>query len=344
MADMWATLRSITSAALMADFAAEHGVSTARIIRGTGIRAAQLIDPTAEITAGQELALMRNLVTTLGDAPGLGLAVGARHHASGHGVWGFAVLTSPTVGSALEVGVGFGELSASFARITLDRSASDPTIVYDDTAIPPEVRRFHAERDLQATFTVQQDLIPRRLPIRRVEFPFRAEPAYRVFFDYAPDAEIVFGAPLLTIVVDPAALDQPLPQANPHVAAMYERQCAELVQRRRERLGVSGRVREALVHRGGMCGQPDIAADLNLSVRTLRRRLADEGTTFRELSEETFGLIAGELLRAGLTVEQTAARLGYSSASAFTHAFKSWRGEPPGSYSRTLRQVSHRPM
>ncbi|RDI67603.1 hypothetical protein DFR76_103674 [Nocardia pseudobrasiliensis] len=48
-----------------------------------------------------------------------------------------------------------------------------------------------------------------------------------------------------------------------------------------------------------------------LGVRTLRRRLSDEGTTFRELANETIGMLAEELLIAGLTVEQVADRLGY---------------------------------
>ncbi|MFE3193600.1 AraC family transcriptional regulator [Nocardia sp. NPDC059240] len=327
----------MTSAALLADFAAELGVPTARTLRGTGIRVGLLHDPMAEITAGQELSLLRNVIDELGDRPGLGLAAGTRYHASSHGVWGFAVISSPNVRSALEVGVGFAELSFSFARIRLDYEGPHPVIAFDDSAVPPQVRRFHTERDLQATLTIQHELIPIHLPVRRLELPFPADPVYDGFLAYAPTATIVFDAPAPRLIIDASALDIPFPQANPHIAAMYERQCADLVQRRSERLGVSGQVRAALVRRGGIAAQPEVAADLTLSVRTLRRRLADEGTTFREVSEETFGLLAEELLDAGLTVEQVAERLGYSTASAFTHAFKSWKGEPPGRYTRNRR-------
>ncbi|MEV6071384.1 AraC family transcriptional regulator [Nocardia sp. NPDC052001] len=337
MTDPWAKVRAVTSATLLTDFAVEYGASTTQLLRGTGIRTTVLHDPTAEITAGQELALLRNLVEELGDRPGLGLAAGARYHASSHGVWGFAILSSPDVRSALEVGIGFAELSFSFARITLDHDGPHPAITFDDRVVPAAVRRFHMERDLQATLTIQRELIPTALPVRRIEIPFPADPAYDELLTYSSGITAVFDAPRPLLSFDASALDMPLPQANRTIAAMYEGQCAELVNRRRERLGISGRVRDALVRRGGLAGQPEVAADLNLSIRTLRRRLSEEGATFRELSEETFGLLAEELLDAGLTVEQTAERLGYSSASSFTHAFKAWRGQPPGRYSRTRR-------
>ena len=103
--------------------------------------------------------------------------------------------------------------------------------------------------------------------------------------------------------------------------------------------GVSGRVRQLLLRRGAMASQATVAADLGLGIRTLRRRLADEGATFRDLSEETFGVVAEELLRTGMTVEQVANRLGYSSASALTRAFKAWKGQTPGRYARTTREI-----
>ncbi|WP_158675677.1 AraC family transcriptional regulator [Nocardia stercoris] len=340
MIDPMARLRPVTSAALLTGYGTEHGVPLNRLLRNTGVGAPQLTDPAGEITAGQELAIMRNLVAELGDAPGLGLELGARYHASTHGAFGFAVLTSSTLGEALGVGLAFLELSFSFARITLAQDGPHPSIVLDDSTIPPAIRRFHIERDLQALVTVQQDIIPVDLPIRRVEIPFPADPVYDRVLCHAPGAEPVFGAPRAALTLDRAALDMPLPQANPQIAAMYVQQCAQLLEQRRQRGGVSAAVRAALLRRGKVTTQPEIAADLHLSVRTLRRRLAEEDTTFRDIGEETFGLLAEELLDAGLTVDHVAHRLGYSSASAFSYAFKAWKRMTPGRYSRLRRRRS----
>jgi len=109
------------------------------------------------------------------------------------------------------------------------------------------------------------------------------------------------------------------------------------LQRRMARTGVSGAVRELLTRRSTVADQDDVARALSTSVRTLRRQLAEEGTTFRELSAEVNCLLAEELLSAGLPVEQVAHRLGYATASSFTHAYRRWRGTTPGRYARQRR-------
>jgi AraC-like DNA-binding protein len=84
-----------------------------------------------------------------------------------------------------------------------------------------------------------------------------------------------------------------------------------------------------------MRSQDQVASALHFNVRTLRRQLADEGTTFRALVEETRQLLAEELLATGrLTIEEIADRVGYAEASSFVHAFKRWKGVAPRRYAR----------
>jgi AraC-like DNA-binding protein len=73
------------------------------------------------------------------------------------------------------------------------------------------------------------------------------------------------------------------------------------------------------------------SAQLHVDPRTLRRHLDAEGTSFRALSDEVRSTIAIELLTgAGMTIEESAARLGYHDAARFTRAFKRWTGRTPG--------------
>ncbi|WP_330252812.1 AraC family transcriptional regulator [Nocardia sp. NBC_00565] len=53
---------------------ADHGVSAEVCLRGTGLRAEQLVDPAFEVRADQELAVIANLTAALGNPVGLGLA------------------------------------------------------------------------------------------------------------------------------------------------------------------------------------------------------------------------------------------------------------------------------
>lgn len=78
---------------------------------------------------------------------------------------------------------------------------------------------------------------------------------------------------------------------------------------------------------------PDVARRLGLSVATARRRLHDEGVTFRGVKEEALDQLAKMWLRdRTLTMEAVADRLGYSDSHAFRRAFHRRNGVPPRSY------------
>ncbi|MFC9894978.1 AraC family transcriptional regulator ligand-binding domain-containing protein [Nocardia sp. NPDC127579] len=340
MADELVSLRPVTSVALLVEYAAGRGLNTSSILRGTGISESRLTEHTGEVMLGQELSVLRNIVSALDDEPGMGFLAGLLCHPPSLGVLGFALLTSPNLRHALEIGLRYADLSFTAAAHTLHDQGAEVRIVRDDQGLPPEIRRFALERDLAAISTIQQDLLATRIPVERVEVPFEAHPVYEMFGAVLGVEDIRFGSPHSALVVRAGVLELPLPQANTASARMYEQQCAELVQRRRSRVGISKQVRQLLVREGGMADQSRIAVALNLSVRTLRRRLAEEGTSFRELSNETLGLLAEELLGAGLTVENVADRLGYSSVSAFTSAFRSWRGLSPGNFARVKRGLA----
>jgi AraC-like DNA-binding protein len=79
----------------------------------------------------------------------------------------------------------------------------------------------------------------------------------------------------------------------------------------------------------------DVAATLHVSARSVRRRLADEGTSFRVVVARARQVAADRLFAAGCSVEQAAGRLGYADSSSFAHAFKRWTGVTPESWRRT---------
>lgn len=81
--------------------------------------------------------------------------------------------------------------------------------------------------------------------------------------------------------------------------------------------------------------QADIAARLGMSVATHRRRLEQEGTTFRDLVTDVRMARAHSLLRRGRSVSQVAEALDYSDIRAFNRAFKRWSGQTPAAFARS---------
>ena len=72
---------------------------------------------------------------------------------------------------------------------------------------------------------------------------------------------------------------------------------------------------------------------LNMSARTLRRRLEREGTSYQRIKDIARRDVAISLLsQQGMTVSQVAEQVGFSDPSAFHRSFKKWTGQSPGSY------------
>ena len=74
----------------------------------------------------------------------------------------------------------------------------------------------------------------------------------------------------------------------------------------------------------------DIARVLNVSARTLQRKLVEAGTSFREVSDAIRGQLAQEYLNDGaVSIAEVAFLLGFSDQSSFNFAFRGWTGESP---------------
>lgn len=111
---------------------------------------------------------------------------------------------------------------------------------------------------------------------------------------------------------------------------MFERQCRELLADRLARVGVAGQVRSRLRHeRGTWPSMADVAAELHVDVRTLRRHLGAEGTSYRTLVDEVRHQRALELLVHDVPVAEVAAELGYSETATFSRSFRRWEGVQP---------------
>ncbi|TVT45386.1 AraC family transcriptional regulator [Amycolatopsis rhizosphaerae] len=331
----WDFPRGIASVCLLVRFGAEHGIGEREMLDGSGITPGQLADPAAEVEAHQELSVVRNLAARLPDA---GPEVGRGYHATTFGLFGFAFLSSPTVRDAVNFALRYLDLSFTFSIPRATLAGGQVRLVLDDSLLPPDVARFLVERDLSAIRTVIGELLPTGVPLAGLDLRF-PEPStvdqletYREVFGVRP----VFGRPANLATFDATYLDRPLPQANPQTVAFCEAQCRELVTRRRRRAGVAHEVREHLTRFGAIArGMPGVARELNMSARTLRRKLEEEGTSFRALLDEVREALAEELLVSGaLSVEDVAIRLGYAEASSFIHAFKRWKGVTPASYTR----------
>ncbi len=325
----WDFPRRVGSIALLVAAGADEGVPVATLLRGSGLGTRDLEDHQREVTAQQELRVVRNLVTA---APHLsGARVGVRYHVSTFGPLGFALLSSPTMGAAANLAFRFLDLSFAFCVFSARIEGDVAVVALDDRDLPADVGRFLVERDLSAIWTVLREIAGGSPRLSSVDLPYPAADVegHRAAFGVRPRWDAPGGRAELRI--DAAWMGHPLPQANPHALALAEALCRDLVATRRSRTGVVEQVRILVAQRLGD-GAPmgEVATALGLSERSLRRRLAEAGTSYRAVLDEVRRGVAEDLLGdRGLKVDDIARQLGYAEATSFGAAYRRWTGRSP---------------
>ncbi|MGW6754094.1 AraC family transcriptional regulator [Streptomyces sp. NPDC055006] len=335
----WDFPRSPAGVLLLVEFAAEQGITAARLLAGSGIDTGVLGDPHATVQARQEIAVVRGLLRELGDRPGLGLDVGARFHLTTYGAWGYTLLSSATLRDAFCVGVEFAELTFAFCGIRMETAGGLYTLRFSADSLPPDVRRFLIERDCAASTVIRRELFggPEVGALRRMVLGFEApDPGPYERFFHAP---VALGGATTELVSDADQLGKALPQANPLTARACADLCRRVLVERAREVGTTRRVRARLV---GLHGADDgierTANALAMTSRTLRRRLDSEGTSYRELVDEARFTVARDALRhGGVTTEELARHLGYAEPSSFVRAFRRWAGTTPQAWATASR-------
>lgn len=309
-ADDWSFPRSVTGIVVLLRYAATQGLGARTCLAGTGLQERDLVGPAGrltdrEVTAGQELRVVRTLRRELGE---VGLAVGATYDAGTFGVLGYAAQSSRTVLEAMTTAARFIDLSFAFALPRAEVAGDRVVVEQDGASLPADVRRFLLERDGEAVRRVLDGLVPGGV-------------GASLEVELAPGRErarVVFGAD---------QLERPLPERSAEALAAAEALCRDVVDRRRSRTGLAAEVRVLVTQRlRDGAPMPEVAAALGWTERTLRRRLAAEGVGYRELVDEVRSSMAAALTtgRATMPLAELAERLGYADATAYLHARARW--------------------
>jgi AraC-like DNA-binding protein len=144
-------------------------------------------------------------------------------------------------------------------------------------------------------------------------------------------APLRFNADVNRLRFDPASMERLLDSGNPELARLSDAISARYLARI-ERHNIEARVRTVLSRRfqHSEPTQEEVAEILNVSARTLQRKLGDCGTSFKEILDETrHALALAYLSEPQHSVAEITHLLGFSCSSAFTRAFRRWTGRSP---------------
>ena len=274
------------------------------------------------LTMSDKLSHLWELLVEKSGDPLLGLKISTPHRLGWLGVMGHIMLVSPTVQSSIERCHGHTRVGL----VLPGAHRAVPQQRYDFVwCVLLRTLRCAAGRD-DATPVV-------------VEYTF-PEPANAHVYAETFGCPVKFGMPHNVMEFADADLVMALPPNPPLESGAGQPMLASLA--RAEPPTFSAKVQGLLASLlpKGPPHRDDVAAQLMMSERTLQRRLAEEGTSFTNLVDDTRRELARQSLSCGeLSLKMLSFQLGFSEPSAFYRACKRWFGMAPSD----IVHMAHQP-
>jgi AraC-like DNA-binding protein len=264
--------------------------------------------------------------------PGLGFHLGLSMRISAYGYLGFAAMTATTLRDALEIAVRFAPTRTTAIALRLESEGDRAFVVLEEHCVFGSARDVIVLALVVGIWQIGKALTGRQLH-GGADLAF-SEPDYFARFATLMPGPVRFGQPRNQLIFDNAILDCPLVLSDPAAERLAREQCERELAAIGPRAEIVASVRARLAREeGGFHPLPKVAKKMHMSVRTLKRKLEAEGTSFSTLVDDERRDKAMALLRRDdRAVEEIAERLGYSDAANFTRAFRRWTGTTPKAF------------
>lgn len=308
------------------------GVDSARLFAEAGLDIAALNDPNARYPVEATARLWRRAVAATGEEA-FGLTVARHVGPTTFHALGYSLTASETLLAAFERITRYFRIVTDAAEPVLTRDGDRYRLSFHVTAGPhaPTHESFDAFAFLLVRLCrglYQRDYSPLSISLQR------PQPQGLGAFQRAFRAPLQFAAEENVLWFDRETFEKKLEGANPELA----RQNDEVVLRylaHFDRQNLRTRVHAALVSLLPL-GEPSadkVAESLHMSSRNLQRKLADEGTSYKALLNDTRRDLALSYLRdPSYSLTEITYLLGFTDSRSFNRAFQRWTGKAPSAY------------
>jgi AraC-like DNA-binding protein len=308
-----------------------RGQDPASALRQAQIPESALTDPAARITAAQMETISALAMQELDDE-----ALGwfsRRLPWGSYGMLARASLTSPTLEIALKRWCRHHRLLTDDLVLAFTHTRHGATVRIEENRDFGEMREFCLVSMLRNLLGYACWLIDSRIALSETTLPFPAPP-HADAYPYLFAGPLRFGAEEAGFSFDARYLALPLRRDENALRQMLQRALPLTVhQYRRDRLLVHSVNQILAAAPASARTAEDVAAQLNISVRTLHRQLKEEGVSLQRLKDDARRECAVRLLlQTRKPLKQVAAEVGFDSEKSFSRAFREWTGMAPGRF------------
>ena len=265
-------------------------------------------------------------------------AVGSRLHLSAYGMYGYALMCSPTMREFFDFAVRYHLLATPALRLGWRQENGcaiwEFTEIYGD-AMSEELRGFLVRQQMMQTFTHIRDVAgATHLPVRAL-FAL-AKTANLADDEHLLKCPCLFGQRVHELHYPASILDQAPEFGNRLTRAMLEETCDRLIGQAKGNSGIAGEIYRLLMRAPDrLLSMHAVALQMGMTERTLRRRLTDADCSYAGIVDEVRKSLALEYLRTTrISVDDIAWKIGFSDGSNLRRAIKRWTGKTIGEIRR----------
>jgi len=317
-----------------------EGVDSKQVLIRAGLNPAHLYDSNARYSYPAVTHLWKMAAKVTGD-PCFGFKAARYWHPTTLHALGYTWLASDTLGDALQraaryVRIANSAMTAAFEEtdrgycFTMDLDKDWRGIQPADEAIDASIALV---LDM-CRHCYGADLYPTLIEVSRPKISQCAKRYEQLF-----NSPVHYSSNRTAIYFNKADITQRLPTANAELARTNEKIIVDYLARL-DKSNITTQVKAKLLELlpSGHFTEDSIIQSLHLSQRTLQRKLKEEGTTFKELLDETRRELAKAYVNdTSLSFSEITYLLGFSEQSNFTRAFKRWQGQSPSAFREQIR-------
>lgn len=317
--------------------AKSKGVDCSPALLSAGIDDELLADSTKRVPGSALQKLLIELIPQADD-PCYGLHTSEFIQPASYGVLGYIAMNCGTVGEALAKIPIYEKIVGDMGVTTTKRDGEDIWVRWHCNFDHPVVRRQVIENVLSSWtrytrwITGEMDRSP-----------------FEVHFEHAGPADAklleeylqVFGCPVKFdqqysgLLITQEYLDHPIKQADPQLLQTLEDHATQILHEIDKDQPLKYRVSNLLrlMIKNELPRKELIAEKLGMNIRTLQRKLREEGSGYQELLDELrLELAQNYLKNSRLSIDEISCLLGFAEPRSFHRSFKKWLGMTPGSY------------
>lgn len=316
----------------------ERGFDTIEILRKCAIPRSLLTDGNNRVTTDQFNDFVLYLLEHT-KIPGLGLLMGSTEKLGDVGFAGYALLSCENLDMARRIMDRYTPFAGPNYNYLSELVGDEVAVVHHglDSPLPLE---WYIEDALAAVATMMRQVLPDHAKFTSVHLTYPA-PEHAAMYDELFECPVHFESQRNELRYPRSLLTIPFKNPNALLREFCLRECGKVLDDFKPRNTLADEIETLLRSSSGTIPPlPEVASALNISPRTLSRRLMKEGTSYRQIVENLRKRLALEYLSTSrLQQKEIAYLLGYAETANFYHAFQRWFGCTPSEYvERNLKE------